>query len=496
MKESGTTNQAEQLQVAYLQALRLVDQLQALTADAPPDRLPWLLDLIVQAQEAVTFLSGGAHPATAAKHSPTPQQLLAFGKLLRDRRNKAGFSRIQLARRAKLSDSTIKFLETARHPPSRATLIRLLGVEELKLTEADAPGAFCAPAPARDLAADRQPLSPELNCLITPTFDPVRRILELGRFLNGAGGHVAQINAYLDHQSAAAYLALCNQSAAAAVLRADTPLCEAARRIVAHTGPVALNVIALGSGAATLEVRLVRHLLEQARVPSIELCLVDGSQPLLACGQRHAAETLADTPNVRVWGMPCHFDDLPLYSRLLSGADQRPAPRRVFCLLGGTFADVDNELRFFRHSLPPCTRGDLLLLDMQVGRGSPLNPAEIQKRDKQWSTGVTPAESAWLSGPIRRHCQDVVRVDFHWNLDTHCPIPGSYALDAVAKVQLHSGAERSFSMFRFRRYAPDQVSECLRGLGWEEIAAMPFGSADQPSSLRLFCNRAESSAHE
>ena len=107
-----------------------------------------------------------------------------------------------------------------------------------------------------------------------------------------------------------------------------------------------------------------------------------------------------------------------------------------------------------------------------------------------------PAEATWLSGPIWRHCKDVVRVDFHWNLDTHCPLPGSYSLDAIATVQLHSGAERQFSMFRFRRYAPDKVAECLLGLGWDELAVMPFGSADQPSSLRLFCKRTESSAHE
>ena len=109
---------------------------------------------------------------------------------------------------------------------------------------------------------------------------------------------------------------------------------------------------------------------------------------------------------------------------------------------------------------------------------------------------MTPAEAAWLSGPIWRHCKDVVLVDFHWNLDTHCPLPGSYSLDAIATVQLRSCAERQFSMFRFRRYAPDKVAECLLGLGWDEIAVMPFGSTDHPSSLRLFCKRTESFAHE
>lgn len=63
-----------------------------------------------------------------------------FGALLRDRRNAAGWSRLDLASRAKVSDATIKFIETARHRPSRATLIRLLRTTELQLLWADVPG--------------------------------------------------------------------------------------------------------------------------------------------------------------------------------------------------------------------------------------------------------------------------------------------------------------------------------------------------------------------
>jgi transcriptional regulator with XRE-family HTH domain len=68
------------------------------------------------------------------------QQWQHFGALVRDRRNAAKLSRLALAHRAKISDATIKFIETARHPPSRATLIRLLDVPELHLTWADVPG--------------------------------------------------------------------------------------------------------------------------------------------------------------------------------------------------------------------------------------------------------------------------------------------------------------------------------------------------------------------
>ena len=73
--------------------------------------------------------------------SPVSQeQWQHFGALLRARRNAAKLSRLALAQRAKLSDATIKFIETARHPPSRTTLIHLLSVAELHLTWAEVPG--------------------------------------------------------------------------------------------------------------------------------------------------------------------------------------------------------------------------------------------------------------------------------------------------------------------------------------------------------------------
>ena len=71
----------------------------------------------------------------------TRAQLVAFGKLLRDKRTQAGMSRLALAQKAKLSDATVKFVETARHPPSRQTLLRLVNVRELGLQWSDTPGA-------------------------------------------------------------------------------------------------------------------------------------------------------------------------------------------------------------------------------------------------------------------------------------------------------------------------------------------------------------------
>ena len=80
-----------------------------------------------------------------------------WGALLRGKRNAASFSRVQLARKAKLSDATIEFLETARHLPIRSTLILLVSVEALKLSWADIPGKLEPPSVSQTAA--KQPES-------------------------------------------------------------------------------------------------------------------------------------------------------------------------------------------------------------------------------------------------------------------------------------------------------------------------------------------------
>ena len=417
--------------------------------------------------------------AGSASQSLTRSQLVAFGKLLRDKRNAAGLSRTRLARKAKLSDATIKFVETARHPPSRATLIRLVGVAELNLSWADVPGHGPPPMPTTPLEV-APPKALELNWFVAPGYDPIRMVSDLGRFLGGAGGHVEQTHVYLDPHSAAAYLAVCRHPSAA-ILRASAPLATAAKHIATACGSSNLRVIALGSGDATLETQLVQHLLETTVAPRLDLCLLDISQPLLAAGFQTATEALSGRPGVSMWGLQADFHHLGEYPPLR----RAPKQRHLFCLLGGTLANLDHEPRFFRHSLRG-EPGDLLLVDLQLARSSPANPEDIKKRDRTWTGGVSPVLAAWLGGPIWRHCKDVTDVAFRWELDTQSPIPGSYALEAMATVQSQGRDPRDFSMCRFRRYEPSGLTQCLRELGWQELAALPYGPADQPSSLLLF----------
>ena len=119
----------------------LREQIAAVVADDSPPTWHNIAEAAQELEERLLVLENvSADPAPGAAVDPTEKQLQDFGKLLRDRRNAAGLSRIELGRLAKLSDATIKYTESARHPPSRATLIRLIDRPELRLTWDDAPG--------------------------------------------------------------------------------------------------------------------------------------------------------------------------------------------------------------------------------------------------------------------------------------------------------------------------------------------------------------------
>jgi len=482
---------AESLQAVQRQAQALLAELRLLAAEAPAVLQPTWAEHLGRLEELAQFLASGGISATTPRLSPPAShaQWTQFGRLLRDKRNAAGLSRVQLARRAKLSDATVKFTETARHPPSRATLIRLLGVSELKLRWADIPGHLAPPLTETSdspLPAESSGLASLLNCLLTPSSDSLPLIADLGLFLNGAGGYVEQTHAYLDHYSAADYLALCQNSLAAATLRSRMPLGELAQRIIATSDRAPLQVIALGAGDGLQESRLVAHLME-ASAPSVELCLLDISQPLLSCAYRQAVDRLATVPDVKVWALQGNFHHLPLYAELYRPLNRRPT-RRLITMLGGTLANLDHELRFLRQTLLACEADDLLLLDLPLASAPCEEPLQIKARDQLLASGVPAPYATWLGGPIWRHCKDAGQVDFQWRLETRCPVPGSYALHAVATVQSSRCADRSFSLFRVARYDPTHLAACLSELGWNEVAAVAYGGAH---SLRLYRKRAD-----
>jgi transcriptional regulator with XRE-family HTH domain len=481
----------------HRQARALLAQLQRLAAQAPGEQQPLWSRHQQHLEELAQLLeSSETKPITHPIGSVVSlAQWIDFGQRLRDKRNAAGLSRQQLARRAKLSDATVKFLETARHPPSRSTLIRLIGVPELKLTWAEVPGqpAPPAPEPMEDRAATWSlPTATRgaLNCFLAPGYDPLAQLSERTRLLQGAGGYLEQSCAYLEPASAAAYLALCQHSLAVTGLRSQLPLTAVAKRIEALHGPAKLQVLALGCGDGLLETQLVGHLLEVGAQPR-ELCLLDLSPALLTCAHRHAVERLSSHPSVFVWGLLGDFYRLPQYAALQ--APSEPRGRRLYTMLGQTWAHLDHEPRFVQQSLVDSLPDDLLLLDLPLAQGPCHDRMELRRRDRLLSQGVPAAYAQWLQGPLLRHCPQAEQVQFNWQLEMYTPVPGSYALHAVATVQSSQRADRAFSVFRVGRYDAEPLAQCMESLGWYEVGAWVYGGEH---ALRLYCKGARATRAE
>jgi transcriptional regulator with XRE-family HTH domain len=94
-----------------------------------------------------------------------------------------------------------------------------------------------------------------------------------------------------------------------------------------------------------------------------------------------------------------------------------------------------------------------------------------------------------LSSSIRIHCRDLLSFEFHTSLDTECPLAGSYAVDIVASVRTRSQPERRFSMFRFKRYDEEKLSQSLARFGWKKLASLSFGGAEQATETMLLVKR-------
>ncbi len=181
------------------QALALAEALRTLAQAQPPQpQAAWLSYSTLVDEIAQLASTGGAASALGRPGSTLARkQLQEFGRLLRERRNQAGLSRLQLARKAKLSDATIKFIETARNAPSRATLLRLVGVKELNLRWSETPAAFFGAAPDRVTAGtEPAPIDAEFS-----RFDPrlsLPMVLEALLVLDElhTGQHKVEVTAY------------------------------------------------------------------------------------------------------------------------------------------------------------------------------------------------------------------------------------------------------------------------------------------------------------
>jgi len=398
--------------------------------------------------------------------------------LLKTRREAAGMTRLRLAELSGVPEAALQGLEDGGYAPSQMALLHLLSVPQLKLEISDLPWEASAIDP--NLA---------LNCWLAPGFDPVKMVKELSLQVNSHGGHIEQSYLYMDHMSAAHWCAIAEQTDYDA-MQSSMPLDRCAARILRQVGSGGLDMIALGPGSARNEVRLVKQLLVQAGHADLRLYLLDISQPLLSVAYRHAAEVLADYGGA-VFAIQGNFHHLPRYGQLLY-SPRRAHRRRLITMLGHTFSNLENELRFMRNSLVGFASGDLLLIDCRLAYAGSDKPEEIKAKDPtlngRRSDDLRQRWDEFLSGPFKRYGADKCEVEIVPTLDNSCAVPGSYGVDLRAVVR-SAEAEREFSVYYGRRYEPVQLIQALRREGWDLVEQFAYGGDSSPCLLLLLRKR-------
>lgn len=326
-----------------------------------------------------------------------------------------------------------------------------------------------------------------LNCWIAPGFSPLSLLANVQATVNGPGGSLEQSALYLDHLGAAAWCAMIGGRDYHTRFGLTFP--DTAAKVHALTKGAPLDVIALGCGDGRREVALTLAILDRKeQAADLRLYLLDISQPLLSEAYLHAARNLDARRGVSVTAVQGNFHDLPRYGQLL----YRPTAshrRRLVTLLGGTFANLDNELRWVSDALSGFSRGDLFLCD--VTRCYTTDRNQICSADPALRDGGKIPDGAiaeFFTGPLRRYHRGDARsrIDLCGELGPSCVVPGSYQIDLTARMTRTGERQRRWVVARYRRYDIAQLGAALTGIGWAFRGEVQQKDGGAPLSICLF----------
>ncbi len=390
-----------------------------------------------------------------------------LGKRLQRKRMLAKLGQKEIAEQVGISEAMIRAIEGGQRRPSRTVLLRLLAVPSLGLRLED-----IATAAANDGVVP--------TSWLAHNYDPAQLITAMVEQINSAGGSLEQTTAYLDYQSAKDCLDIFGSPHYLNTFSNTQALEQVAQRIAAGAGAGGLDVIALGSGDAKREIKLVQYLLQHGRalgIKDIRLFLLDISHSLLTTGHRNACEALGREVK-SIIALHGNFHDLPKYS-LFSERDIRTRTR-VFTMLGCSLANLDNEVRFFRDTMNSAAKGDFFVADFNKAYASADHPEQIRTLDPNYVSGVRKELQHWLAGPLRRYREDLVDVEFSIELSTDCAVRGSYELTYMAHLTIQGASSRvRLAMFRVKRYDVEKLEECLGRSGWLALERLAYGLNDR-----------------
>lgn len=400
----------------------------------------------------------------------TPDGLRRLGSMVRARREELGWSRAELARKTGLAAGTLRNLEEALHTPHPTTLVALHNLPELNLPQAEL-GSLLGLSEAAEPEPESGHCLSHMLVDLDPKCDTLLLARELTDRMQGPLSHIPQTYLYIDPKSAGCWCATVNQSSYLAP-RLAQPIQEIAEAIARCTQDE-LDVIGLGCGDAQEEIHLVQFLRQKLATSRLRLFLLDISPPLLSHAYRNALQSLENWQDIEI-APPIHgdFHRLARYRQLLPPVVPSPR-RRVVCMFGNTFGNLDNELTFVHESLVGFAPGDFFLIEVSSVYAPAEQAARVRAEDPRLS-GQLPeqllsVDREWFFGLVRTYgrMDAMAELSLSTQLNTRvCPVPGSYAVETLVEVRSPRAAPRRISVDYIKRYDSQKLAAAMEEHGW------------------------------
>ncbi len=391
---------------------------------------------------------------------------------LRAQRESLGWTRLELANKCGLSESTIRNIETGRHHPTSQTRNLIASVLD-GVRRGDGSDGVRALAAAPDGLLLRRT---EVHCIgADDTLDLREQLLSV---LGGQGGYVQPALLLQEPACALKFAQFRNRHDPVARRLFWQAVARVLREIA---GRHPLDVWALACADAGEESSLLAWLvacgLEQLRV-----LFVERSTPLLGAAMRNARALLRGHQALHVAGLRAELSELPQY-RLW------PDPRRqLFTLLWPQLDALASETRLLRQALWQARPRDLFLFGFELASTMPMGRLN-ELPPPMSSDFVEP--NALLVPLVESLFRPHLRGDEHLRVSSAIePLigvgPSSFAVELFAEITSARSQPRRFSAWRSSRYEPKALAQSLKQEGWNLLAEWQDHKEKPATGLHLY----------
>ncbi len=392
---------------------------------------------------------------------------------LRARRETLGWTRLELANKCGLSESTIRNLETGRHSPTAQTLAAI--ATALVSSRRHAASDFHRLAPAS--IVDEVPGRQDVYCFgVDDTLSLRERLVAV---LSGQGGYVQPSLVLSDPACALKFVQYRNRHDPI-VWR--TVWQDVGRVLRSHAGRRPLDVWALGCADAAAELSLLEWLLASG-IEQLRVLLLEQSAPLLGAAMRKARALHREQPWIHVAGLHAGLMEIPQYR--LWPNDRR----QLFTLLWPQLDPLASETRQLRQALWHARPRDLFLLGFELASAMPQSrpssllqpPASCPARQP------SPLLEQLIETLFRPHLKEDERLQLSSAIDLTSGVSGSsFAVELLAEIASARRPLRRFSAWRSSRYEPQALAHSLKQDGWQLLAEWQDGKQVPATGLHLY----------